>query len=170
MNINKFPLMVIVGILATAICTQDSSANTKNQTLGQTMSIPTLAGGTTTNIGRIGLVSKDYVSSASSTANYFYKLGMKHYEKGNLDKAEKAFQAVLRADGLDLEATHFLALIGVKHFENRHWEKAETAFQAVLRADGFDIEATHYLAVISDKIGNAANTQKYIAAYNKLSQ
>lgn len=51
---------------------------------------------------------------SSSTSTFFYVKGVRNFEKGNLDKAEQAFQAALRADGseaMDRLTLHFLTLI-----------------------------------------------------------
>lgn len=47
----------------------------------------------------------------SDTANFFYRVGVTKFENGNLDAAERAFKAVLRANGSHKEAHHYLALI-----------------------------------------------------------
>ncbi len=51
---------------------------------------------------------------SSSTSTFFYLKGVRNFEKSNLDKAEQAFQAALRADGskaMDRLTLHFLTLI-----------------------------------------------------------
>lgn len=48
---------------------------------------------------------------ASETATHYYRVGVKKFEKGNLERAEQAFNAVLRADGLNEQAHFYLAKI-----------------------------------------------------------
>lgn len=54
------------------------------------------------------------IGNGSSTATKYYKFGVKYYERNDLDKAEYAFKAVLRADGLDKQALYYLAKIAEK--------------------------------------------------------
>ena len=54
------------------------------------------------------------LSNGSSTATKYYKFGVSRFEKGNLESAEKAFKAVLRANGLDKQAYYYLAKIKEK--------------------------------------------------------
>ena len=53
---------------------------------------------------------------SSRTATFFYKKGVKSFAKGNLEKADQHFRAVLRADasrGLNKATYHYLA--NIKH-------------------------------------------------------
>ncbi|MEP6342580.1 MAG: hypothetical protein ABJ275_04630 [Maricaulaceae bacterium] len=47
----------------------------------------------------------------SSTASFYYRVGVNNFKKGHMEKAERAFKAVLRADGLDTQANFYLAKI-----------------------------------------------------------
>lgn len=54
---------------------------------------------------------------STRTATFFYKKGVKSFEKGNLDKAEQHFRAAIRAEGskgLDKNTFHYLANINHK--------------------------------------------------------
>lgn len=50
---------------------------------------------------------------ASETASHYYRLGVTQYEKGNLNKAERAFEAVLRTRVLNKQAHYYLAKINI---------------------------------------------------------
>lgn len=50
----------------------------------------------------------------SSTATFFYRKGVRNFERGNMAKAEKAFEAVLRTNGLDRLAYFYLAKINAQ--------------------------------------------------------
>ena len=57
----------------------------------------------------------------SSTSSYYFKIGIKRYERGALDKAEKAFEAVLRTN--DLQKLSYLYLA---HINAQQGERART--------------------------------------------
>ena len=50
----------------------------------------------------------------SSTSSYYFKIGIKRYERGALDKAEKAFEAVLRTNDLKKLSYLYLAHINAQ--------------------------------------------------------
>lgn len=54
------------------------------------------------------------INGASETASYYYITGIRQFEKENYDRAERAFKAVLRADGLNKAALHYLVAVSVK--------------------------------------------------------
>jgi len=62
---------------------------------------------------------KNIYRNASETASHYYRVGVRSFEKGNFQKAQEAFEAVLRADGLDKEAHHYLAVIKKSQGEMR---------------------------------------------------
>jgi len=72
------------------------------------------------------------VYGAWKTARY-YKIGIKQFEKNNLDKAEKAFKSVLRMrlEALDKEAYGFLAIINEKQGDIPQAEKYAEAYFAL---------------------------------------
>jgi hypothetical protein len=47
----------------------------------------------------------------SETATFFFRKGVRAFDAGELDKAEEAFRASLRADGLDRLSLHYLVII-----------------------------------------------------------
>ena len=53
-------------------------------------------------------------SGASDTASFYYRVGVRQFEKGNFDRAEEAFNAVLLADGLNRQAHYYLAKINIE--------------------------------------------------------
>lgn len=58
----------------------------------------------------------DRFLGSTRTATFYYKKGVKSFEKGDLEKAEQHFRAVLRADGsrgLDKATYHYLT--NIKH-------------------------------------------------------
>lgn len=50
----------------------------------------------------------------SETAGFYFKVGVNNFERGELDKAEQAFKAVLRANGLNKQAHYYLALLNIE--------------------------------------------------------
>ena len=64
--------------------------------------------------GTGALSSYQRLSGASDTASFYYRVGVRQFEKGNLDKAEDAFNAVLLADGLNPEAHYYLEKINTE--------------------------------------------------------
>lgn len=54
---------------------------------------------------------RNRIPNASSTAAFYYNQGVKAFEAGKYDKAERDFKATLRADGLDKQAMWYLAKI-----------------------------------------------------------
>jgi len=72
-----------------------------------------------------------YLLGSSETATRFYKTGVKHFEKGSLEKSEAAFQAVLRAHGsnsMDKLTLHYLTLINDKQGDPVAKEKYAQAY------------------------------------------
>lgn len=72
------------------------------------------------------------IGNGSDTASFYYKLGVKNYEKGDLIEAEQAFEAVLRAKGLNQEAHHYLAFIAYKNNDDKKVEKHVKAYHGLL--------------------------------------
>ncbi len=50
----------------------------------------------------------------STTATKYFYSGLKKFEEGNLEDAENAFKASLRARGLDQQSLHYLVVINDK--------------------------------------------------------
>ena len=93
MNIFKvtFNFLAVVSVLGLAAT---ASANTRTQAVyGGSVSAQYNAGSYTP-----GHRSKPLLGS-SSTASFFYRKGVKSFDRGNLDKADQAFRAALRANG-----------------------------------------------------------------------
>ena len=87
-----------------------------------------LRGGTGGTLG--GHVGPMLLNS-SETATFFYKKGLKHFQKGNLEKSEYAFRAVLRADGskeMDRLTLSYLTLISEKQGNLAAKEKYAQAY------------------------------------------
>jgi len=57
------------------------------------------------------IVGQGAIYSNASTHMFYYKVGVTQFEKGNLNKAERAFKAVLRSRGPKKEAYLYLAKI-----------------------------------------------------------
>jgi tetratricopeptide (TPR) repeat protein len=71
---------------------------------------------------------------SSRTATFYYKKGVKSFEKGNLDKAIRHFEAVLRADGsrgLDRATLHYLANITNQQGDAQATKKYVEAYNAL---------------------------------------
>jgi len=80
------------------------------------------------------LKGERYLGS-SRTATFFFKKGVKSFEKGNLEKADQHFRAVLRADGskgLDKAVFHYLA--NISH-QQGHEAKAKEYAESYYRID-----------------------------------
>lgn len=71
----------------------------------------------------------------SSTSSYYFKVGVKNFERNNLDKAEKAFEAVLRTNDLKKQAYYYLAQINAKQNEQENVEKYIMAYHNVTSLD-----------------------------------
>ncbi len=71
------------------------------------------------------------IGNASDTASFYYKTGVRHFEKGSLDKAEYAFKAVLRANGLNSEANYYLARINQKQGDEARAFEYAKAYQGL---------------------------------------
>jgi len=69
--------------------------------------------------------------NASETASHYFRVGVKNFNKGNLKRAEEAFNAVLRADGLDYPAHYYLAKIKLAQGDR------ETAAEHALAVETF---------------------------------
>jgi len=70
-----------------------------------------------TTRGRIGVYFSDSrrnLPNASETASFYYRVGVKHFKKADFKESERAFQAVLRAKGLNQEAYRYLSMINQK--------------------------------------------------------
>ena len=68
---------------------------------------------------------------SSTTASFFYKKGTRNFDRGNLDKAEKAFRASLRANGsigLDARALLHLIYINQQQGDGLSSEKYKQAY------------------------------------------
>lgn len=91
-------------------CAPAAFANSAAATHFSTKSLNSNSSSITHTVPRGVTVSDRYIKG-SDTANYYYKVGVSKFEKGNLDAAERAFKAVLRAHGSRKEAHHYLALI-----------------------------------------------------------
>ena len=73
----------------------------------------------------------DRLLGSSSTATFFYKKGVKNFEKGNLEKSESAFEASLRAHGsksMDGLTLHYLTLINHKQGDEVQKKKYAQAY------------------------------------------
>ena len=72
-----------------------------------------------------------HLLGSSETATFFYKKGVKHFEKGNLEKSESAFEAVLRTHGsqsMDKLTLHYLTLINDKQGDEINTKKYAQAY------------------------------------------
>lgn len=56
-----------------------------------------------------GRFTSKHVLDGSSTATHYYLAGVSQFEKGQYEKAELSFKAVLRAKGLNQQAHYYLA-------------------------------------------------------------
>ena len=71
------------------------------------------------------------ILGSSETATFYYKKGVKHFEKGNLEKSESAFEASLRAHGsksMDGLTLHYLTLISDKQGDEVQKQKYAQAY------------------------------------------
>lgn len=71
------------------------------------------------------------ILGSSETATFYYKKGVKHFEKGNLEKSESAFRGALRAHGskpMDGLTLHYLTLISDKQGDEVKKKKYAQAY------------------------------------------
>ena len=109
-NARSLTILAAAGalLLGTAV---SASANTRTEAIYGTGAG---VGGQTFNAGNWGpqgVYNNGRLLDGSETATFFYRKGVKRFEDGKLDRAEEAFRAVLRADGLDRLALHYLVII-----------------------------------------------------------
>ena len=76
-----------------------------------------------------GLLRSTYLDG-STTATYFYRKGVRNFERGNIEKAEKAFEAVLRTNGLDRQAYLYLAKINAQKGDLNKTQKYTEAYHS----------------------------------------
>ena len=76
-----------------------------------------------------GPVRSTYLNG-STTATYFYRKGVRNFERGNIEKAEKAFEAVLRTNGLDRQAYLYLAKINAQKGDLNKTQKYTEAYHS----------------------------------------
>ena len=76
-----------------------------------------------------GPVRSTYLDG-STTATYFYRKGVRNFERGNIEKAEKAFEAVLRTNGLDRQAYLYLAKINAQKGDLNKTQKYTEAYHS----------------------------------------
>ena len=70
------------------------------------------------------------ILDGSSTASHYYRVGVRQFEKGNFDKAEYAFNAVLRANGLNQQAHYYLVKINMEQGDKESATKHALKFAA----------------------------------------
>ena len=123
MNTRKIAITAAIGTITALTYSLDSSANSYNYSSNSSFNTSfssSNAGAIHGPYGNFNPTSPNRFNpnrslyGASETATFYYKVGVKQFEKGNLDKAERAFNSVLRADGLNKQAYHYLALINLK--------------------------------------------------------
>ncbi len=69
--------------------------------------------------------------NGSSTANKYYRKGIRQFEKGNLKRAEEHFNAVLLANGLNQQAHYYLAKINLKQGDKKQAAKHELLMHSI---------------------------------------
>jgi len=67
----------------------------------------------------------------SATSSYYLKLGIRRYEKGKLEKAEKAFETVLRTRELKKYAYLYLAHINAQQGDKALEQKYVKAYHSI---------------------------------------
>lgn len=70
-------------------------------------------------------------SNVKGTASHYFRVGQAEFEKGNFEKAEYAFNAVLRAQGLNKQANYYLAKIGQAQGDEAKARKYALAFHGL---------------------------------------
>jgi len=76
-------------------------------------------------------IRQNTVGNGSETASFYYKIGVSSFEKGNLDKAEIAFEKVLLARGLNQQAHYYLAFIAEQKGDDRKVLEHVKAFHGI---------------------------------------
>ena len=72
--------------------------------------------------------SERTIGNGSSTASRAYRIGVKAYDEGKLDKAEAQFERGLLADGLDAEIMVYLIKIAEQKGETQKAESYKLAY------------------------------------------
>ena len=110
-------IFLVVSPAANARANSTNATNTTNAFLGHTPNKEnTVQHLRLFDVSTQPLRGERYLGS-TRTATFFYKKGVKSFEKGNLEKAEQHFKAVIRADGskgLNKNTYHYLANINHK--------------------------------------------------------
>ncbi|MEL6686655.1 MAG: hypothetical protein AAFP97_03430 [Pseudomonadota bacterium] len=70
------------------------------------------------------------ILDGSETASFFFRKGVRAFEKDDLDKAEQAFRASLRADGLDALSLHYLVIINDRQGDQNEALRYAKAYEA----------------------------------------
>jgi len=121
--IRKTTILASISILTTLAAATSSSANPAyhDQSYGTSFSgisssLKSISG--VVDIGThnsfLNSTVRYILPNASETASFYYRVGVKHFKKADFKESERAFQAVLRAKGLNQEAYRYLSMINQK--------------------------------------------------------
>jgi len=137
----KMTILTIVGLMAGLSYAPNSIAKSASYSSTNGLSYSSLSVRSTSSIrgplntsygNEFGNIhTKSRILNGSSTASHYYRVGVKEFEKENLDKAENAFNAVLRADGLDKEALLYLTKIKKKQGNTAQAKEYALAYHSI---------------------------------------
>ena len=132
---SKIFVTVAAGVLLAAGTAVASFANSNaytgspsTYTGGNTNSIYVGQNGINASTGSLSTFQR--LPGASDTASFYYRVGVRQFEKGNLDRAEDAFNAVLRANGLNQQAHYYLVKINMEQGDKEAAAKHSSKLQA----------------------------------------
>jgi len=114
-------------------------------------------------------VAAQDTSGSSETSRFYFNIGVKRYKEEKWDEAEKAFEAVLRADHLHKQANFYLAHINSKQGEDENvikYVKAYHGFQeSYVNEDCIALVASSDLGLVEliESVNSGALSQNHSA-------
>jgi len=133
----KFIAIAIIGLALTLPSVSLAESVQPSNILNGVSSLPSVEEGIVTTPGSLfaRLSRPDNVLQGgqfySSTSSYYLKIGIKRYEKGKLDKAEKAFETVLRTNDLKKLSYLYLAHINAQQGDRELELKYTQAYHSI---------------------------------------
>ncbi|MDO9165083.1 MAG: PEP-CTERM system TPR-repeat protein PrsT, partial [Rhodoferax sp.] len=111
-------------------------------------------------------VAEGLVKQQASNASFFNLLGLAKGQAGNLTGAKAAFEQAVKLDSGLVSPKINLARLDIT---NKAYDAAAVRLAAVLKADEKNTEAIFEMATLSDRLGQAAETQRWLEKANDLS-
>lgn len=111
-------------------------------------------------------VAEGLVKQQASNASFFNLLGLAKGQAGNLAGAKAAFEQAVKLDSGLISPKINLARLDIT---NKAYDAAAIRLAAILKADEKNTEAIFEMATLSDRLGQAAETQRWLEKANDLS-